>query len=198
MSNIWQTTNQQPWVSALADGLITIKTRIAQPHVPVGATVFLHASKSDVWPHWRGLAWIDGLDLDVRKLPRGVILAVATVKSVGLTADLMKDRERKFWYVDYEKSDGQVIDYDSAAEFAVRFVDVVKLKKPVAVKGMLTPFAHAKDETVKAVIKANPPLRKRLEAAHKTEIERPKREKAVVYVPGRDDERGFGHGCFGY
>lgn len=198
MSEIWQTTNQQPWVTALADGRIKVKTRNVESSLPVGATVFLHASKSSVWKDWRGLKW--ARKLDVPKLPRGVIVAVATVKAVGHSDAVLTSRERPYWDVEYVDRNGVHVIYNSAASFAVRFKDVVKLKKPVAVTGMLTPFAHAKDATVKKVIKANPSLRKRLEKAHTTKIEQKKRERKVeTYEPLRSEIHcsSLNHGCFG-
>lgn len=157
---VWQTTNQQPWVYALSAGLITAKTRVAQPHVPKGATVLLHASKSRLWPHWRGLEWVK--DIDPKKWERGKIVAIATVANVGLSRDLLSDVERQFWDVSYDTGDCRELWYNSAAEYCVRFSKIVALKNPVEAKGMLTPFARAKEETIAAVIKANPEVKDRL------------------------------------
>src|SRR5579871_1792702 len=151
MSNIWQTTNQQPWASALADGLITVKTRTAQPSVLPGDTVLLHASKSGVWRDWRGLSWTK--DIDVPKLPRGVILAIATVEAVGPSEHLMTKSEKKLWKVKAPAGN-----YDSRAYYAIRYRDITKLGVPVPVDGMLTPFARAKDTTIKKLLKLNPKL----------------------------------------
>ena len=157
MKEIWQTTNQQPWVNALADGIISIKTRTTAPIVPLGAVVLLHSSKTSFWPHWKGLKWAK--DLDVLSMPRGVVQAIAIVDKVDLTQELMTKKEYKFWNVDYVDRQGNHIRYDSSAEFAVRFKNIIKLKKPVFVKGFQSPFARAKKKTIEEVTRLNPSLR---------------------------------------
>lgn len=160
MKTIYQTTNQQPWVEALAAGLITAKTRIAEPHVPVGATVFLHASKSRLWKDWPGLEWTK--DMDMKKLDRGTIVAVATVEAVGPSDQILTKAEKKFWDVRYPYGAGTTLGYNSVAPWTVRFTNIQRLKTPVAVKGMLAPFARAKEDTIKMVLDANPELKSRL------------------------------------
>lgn len=150
-TEIWQTTNQQPWVEALASGLITVKTRTSEPVVPVGATVLLHASKSRVWPWFKQLKWTKGMD--PKKWARGQVVAVAEVAAVGPAESVMTNKEAEFWNV--YNPDGTLW-YNSVADWAVRFKNIRRLKHPVEVKGMLAPFARAKDDTVKEIEKKNP------------------------------------------
>lgn len=154
---IWQTTNQQPWVSALADGLITAKTRRSKPSVPVGATVLLHASKN-LWPDCDGLVWAqDTLD-DFRDLPRGAVLAVATVEAVGRTENILRPDEYVWWDVVFSVTRS----YNSAAEWTVRFKDIVPLVSPIPARGFQPPFYRAKKETIDKILEQNPELRERL------------------------------------
>ena len=155
MSDIWQTTNSQPWVEALACGLISVKTRTSKPVVPVGATVLLHTSKSKLWKHWAGLSWID--QVGIRNLLRGFVVAVATIEAVGPTKEIFKNSEYKFW--DVYEHDGK---WNSAAEWAVRFKDIQRLPNIIAVQGFQAPFAHAKTETIRKIISNNPKFETRL------------------------------------
>lgn len=150
-TEIWQTTNQQPWVEALASGLIAVKTRTSVPVVPVGATVLLHASKSRVWPWFKQLKWTK--NMDSKKWERGQIVAVAEVADVGPSQNVMTIKETEFWNV--YNPDGTLW-YNSVAEWSVRFKNIRRLKCPVDAKGMLAPFARAKEATVKEVEKKNP------------------------------------------
>jgi len=153
MKEIWQTTNTQPWVYALTSGSINAKTRTSKPHVPEGATVLLHTSKSKLWRDWKGLKWTKGLD--PKSWDRGKIVAIAEVEEVGYTEDILKKSEYKYWDV----YDGRGKDYNSAALFTVRFKNIRPLKNPVETKGFLTPFARAKKEVIKKVIKQNPEVK---------------------------------------
>jgi hypothetical protein len=156
-TEIWQTTNQQPWVEALASGLITAKTRTSYPVVPIGAKVLLHASKSRLWPHHRGLSWT--LGMDPKKWDRGNIVAVAEVVNVGPSNRVLTRNEQMFWDVFYIDSGGAVVKYNSVAEWTVRFKNIKRLKNPVPAKGFLAPFARAKEDTIKEVIKQNPEIK---------------------------------------
>jgi hypothetical protein len=149
---IWQTTNQQPWVEALASNLISVKTRTSKPNVPVGATVLLHASKSRLWPHWDKLKWTRGLDS--KSWERGAIVAVAIVDNVDWSDKVLTNNEYKFWDV-YWKSDDNTLWYNSVAQYAVRFSDIKRLEKPLETPGFQSPYVRAKENTVKAILKTN-------------------------------------------
>jgi len=158
MNEIWQTTNQQPWVQAIVDGLITAKTRTTKPCVPEGSVILLHASKSSLWRYWRGLKWVDKLKSPIKEIPRGKVVAVATVKKVGLSERVLKKGEYKYWDVyNYVNEQGNLF-YNSVARYAIRFSNVVSLKSPVDAKGFQAPFARAKPQTVVDILDANPSL----------------------------------------
>lgn len=96
----WMISNRQPWVEAIVQGWITGKTRSIYVNLPpVGAIVYLHASKS-LWSGWHGLWWVDKYHVDVPNLPRGGIVAVATVADIGWSEDLLRGQE-KFWQADW-------------------------------------------------------------------------------------------------
>jgi hypothetical protein len=152
MREVWQTTNQQPWVEALAAGVITAKTRSSFPRAPIGATVLLHASKARLWPDWKGLGYL------LKRLPeknpdkwdRGVISAIAVVEAVGWSDKILKESEYKFWDV-YNT-------YNSVGYYTVRFKNIVRLTKPVATRGFQAPFCRARQTTVDAILRSNPEL----------------------------------------
>ncbi len=97
MSEIWTISNRQPWVEALAAGIITSKTRSASVNLPpVGATVYLHASKA-LWRYWRDLWWLDEFRIDMETLPRGGVVAVARVAAKGLTETVMPPSDREYF-----------------------------------------------------------------------------------------------------
>jgi hypothetical protein len=152
MKEIWQTTNQQPWVQALSHGLITCKTRMSRPTVPVGSVVLLHASKSRLWPYWKGLPWTEKLG-DATTWDRGVVSAIATVAKVDESDKVLTKAERRFWDVYY--ADG-TFHYNSVGDYAVRFSDILPLKKPIETRGFQAPFARATKETVAKLLKENP------------------------------------------
>lgn len=157
MQEVWQTTNQQPWVEALAAGVITLKTRTSSPRVPVGATVLLHASKARLWPGYKGLTTlIEKLpEKRAEKWPRGVVSAIGIVKEVGWTMDLVDlKREINFWDVD--EADGDC--WSSIASFGIRFQKVKRLKVPIAVRGFQAPFCRAPQTTIDAILRFNPEL----------------------------------------
>lgn len=154
MTEIWQTTNQQPWVEALALNLITAKTRTSFPTVPIGATVLLHTSKSKLWPYWRGLKWTK--NLDHTKWEMGKIIAIARVQKKGPSIEVLTREEEKFWDVYH---DSGKFYYNSVADFAVRFSLIKRLNVPVEAKGFQAPFARAKKEVIERVLKANPDLK---------------------------------------
>lgn len=148
---IWQTTNQQPWVEALAANIISVKTRMSYPLVPVGATVLLHASKSRLWPHWKGLRWTE--KMDSKSWGRGTIEAVAIVEKVDETAKVFKESEYRFWDV-YERWGN--IEYNSVGIYAVRFSNIQRLKVPIQTRGYQSPYVKAKPKVVELVLKENP------------------------------------------
>lgn len=159
MQEIWQTTNQQPWVYALTEGLITCKTRTSAPCVPVGVMVFLHASKARLWPGWKNLPWAAKLSADT--FERGKIVATAIVQEVGLTEDILRRDEYKFW--DVKEREWQ---WNCAGVYAVRFRDILPLSKPVECRGFQAPFARAKKEVIQKVLCLNPAVRDYLPATH--------------------------------
>lgn len=164
-TEIWQTTNQQPWVEALASGLITAKTRTSYPTVPIGAKVLLHASKSRLWKYYKGLTWTK--DMDPKKWDRGTVVAVAEVAGVGPSDRMLTRDEEAFWDVYYTDSNGFTVNYNSVADWTVRFKNIKRLKKPVQAKGFLAPFARAKEDTIKEVIKQNPDVKNFLQPSQK-------------------------------
>lgn len=144
---IWQTTNQQPWVEAVLSGLTTVKTRTSKPVVPIGAFVLLHASKT-MWPEWRNLSWAE--PWDPSKLNLGMVVGVARTCSVAPSEMLMTTRERKVFDVPWG---------NCAAYWGVKFDRIHRLPKPVPAKGFQAPFARARPETVRAVLRSNPGVR---------------------------------------
>lgn len=93
----WLMSNRQPWVEALIRGLIRSKTRSMSVHLPpVGATVWLHASKM-LWSGYDALPWVRQHNIDVPRLPRGGVVAVATVAAVGRTRDVMPPEDRELF-----------------------------------------------------------------------------------------------------
>lgn len=93
---VWMMSNRQPWPYALVEGLIRTKTRSAMVALPpVGATVYLHASKA-LWVLWRELLWVQELALDATRLPRGGIVGVGRVAEVGFTREVMPMED--LWY----------------------------------------------------------------------------------------------------
>jgi hypothetical protein len=174
MREVWQTTNQQPWVEAIASKLITVKTRVGKPSIPEGAVVLLHASKARLWPDWKGLAWTKGMDPGT--WDRGKIVAIGIVEKVGWTENVLQIAEYKFWDVAPRKVTLRIPtfyqlpgepkttvrtspEYNSAAQWAVRFKNVQRLKNPVAATGRQTPFSRASKETIARVLAANPDLK---------------------------------------
>lgn len=146
---IWQTTNQQPWVYALSSGLITVKTRTSKPVVPEGAIVLLHASKSRLWPHWKNLDWTKGCDS--KNWVRGAIEAVGIVEAVGETRTILRSEEYYYWDVFNDESPT----WNCAAAYSVRFSKVMQLKNPVPVRGFQAPYVRAPKATINKVIKMN-------------------------------------------
>ena len=105
MREIWIMSNRQPWVEALARGLIRTKTRSYAVWLPpIGAIVFLHASKA-LWQEWKGLEWAK--NMDVPNLPRGGIYAVATVEKICDSHDMPERDWPYFYYYDsfYEEEE---------------------------------------------------------------------------------------------
>lgn len=160
---IWQTTNQQPWVQGLIEGVITCKTRTSKPCVPVGAMVFLHTSKSKLWPLWKGLNWVRHYNMDPANWQRGKIIGTAIVSEVGLTADIMRPRESRHWDVDMIHYSRPGYNFNSAAQWTVRFKDILPLDVPIECRGFQAPFARAKADVIKKVLLHNPEVCEYLE-----------------------------------
>ena len=144
-TNIWQTTNQEPWVESVLSGRTKVKTRRSKPVVPVGAIVFLHASKS-MWPGWREIIWTN--EIDKEDLHLGFIVGIAVVSAVGRSRDIFLQNEWKAFDMKYGGN--------CAAEWCVRFNHVSRLDIPVPTRGFQSPFCRAKLETVEAVLDENP------------------------------------------
>lgn len=140
---IWQTTNKEPWVWGLVNGLFLVKTRNSEPVVPVGSVVFLHTSKS-MWPYWPGLSWTKGIKK--KELNLGCITGLATVEAKGLSQDIITKEELKFFRLE---------NYNCAGIYAVRFSNILKLKNPVPTRGFQSPFCRAAVETYDKVVELN-------------------------------------------
>jgi len=120
VSETWMISNRQPWPWALINGLISTKTRSPAVHLPpVGATVYLHASKA-LWRGWRNLWWIQELRLNVTGLRRGGVVGVATVKAVGPTMAVMPARDLEYFQV--ELGDGKT--WSCADQQSIVFQDI--------------------------------------------------------------------------
>lgn len=90
----WFMTIRQPWASALAQGILTCETRSYPLRMAPGDLVYIHASKS-LWPAWMRIHWGDAMfNWYAPEHPRGCVLAHAIVKAVGLTTDIMPQREK--------------------------------------------------------------------------------------------------------
>jgi len=150
---VFQTTNQEPWVEAVLSGRVTAKTRTSKPNIRPGDVVLLHASKS-MWPGWRNIKWASGAGVDPKRLHLGCVVGVATVKAVAPSREMLSAREARAWDLDNGRN--------CAAEWAVRFEDIVRLENPVPARGFQAPYCRAKRETVESVAAANPCLRERL------------------------------------
>ena len=122
-AEIWMMSNRQPWPEALLRGLITCKTRsLAVNLPPVGATVYLHASKA-LWVGWQNLRWVNTFGIDMAALDRGGVVGVATVAAAGLTDDIMPQREMVFFDV-YE---GRGSYWNCADGASIQFKDIQRL-----------------------------------------------------------------------
>lgn len=157
---VWMTTNQQPWVEALAAGVITAKTRTSKPVVPVGSTVLLHASKSRLWPQWKSLHNLLPLlpEKDPEKWGRGVIAAIGIVEAVGPSEEILTKKEAKMWDVREVFGEGTWSQWNSVADYTVRFRDVKRLEFPVPTRGFQAPFARAWPGLIDNVLQWNPKL----------------------------------------
>ena len=151
MNEIWQTTNQEPWVSALVNGDILFKTRTSRPVVPVGAKLLLHAS-TKIWPAWehftnRTMQRYASLIPQLRKETCGKIIGVGTVSLVCPTSRLPRSWSVKPWDVTWG---------NCAAPWAWTCEAIVRLETPVKARGFQAPFCRAKQETIDLVRELNP------------------------------------------
>jgi len=137
---IWQTTNQEPWVSALVDGVIAFKTRTSKPCVPVGAPVLLHAS-TKVWPAWREFRnpimrrYAEAMTPSTR----GRVLGVGIVSRICLASEYSKKARRPwdmFWG-------------NCCATWAWACDPIIKLDTPVKICGFQAPFARQSPKRLK-------------------------------------------------
>jgi hypothetical protein len=151
---IWQTTNQQPWVEAVLSGRTAVKTRTTSIHAPLGAVVLLHASKHRLWPDWHYLSWADDIDLDALKATMGCVCGIATIVDIGESEQMLTAREWKAFT--FRNGGG------CPAQYGVRFDDIRRLAVPVPIRGFQLPYARAKAETIDAVAAANKDVRKLL------------------------------------
>lgn len=141
----WMISNRQPWPEALVRGLITSKTRSAAVHLPpVGSRVYLHASKA-LWKFWRGLGWVEYYKIDVPNLPRGGIVAVATLARVGPTSTTMPAADHRFFDV-YEVGGG----WCCAGEVTMVFKDVKPLTF-IPCRGAQVPTRKLPEELLNAL-----------------------------------------------
>lgn len=140
---IWQTTNQEPWVEAILSKRVPGKTRTTKPIVPIGVTVLLHTSKKR-WPDWKWLKWSH--EVNFSKLHLGHIVGIAKVSNVGLSSELLSAKDYNHW----ECLDN-FSEWNCAAEWTVLFSDVIRLKTPVKARGFQAPYCRAKQETIDAI-----------------------------------------------
>lgn len=138
MANVWMMSNQQPWTTAVVDGLITCKTRGWGTYLPKpDDLVFLHASKG-LWPLWKDLRLVrEGIIPDVPNLPRGGVIGYATVDAVGYRPEILPTAESK-WFDVFFPEPSTVLDYNCADVQVIRFRDVHRTPF-IECKGAQTP-----------------------------------------------------------
>lgn len=147
--DIWQTTNQEPWVTAFVEGAIKFKTRTSPIYAPVGSPILLHCS-TKLWPAWREfdnkvmLRYVERLPELRRNL--GHVIAVATLSHIGTFSDYSNE-DLLPWKVTWG---------NCAAFYTWECSDILILKTPVKARGFQAPFCRAKPDTVKRVLSANP------------------------------------------
>lgn len=134
-SEQWMISNRQPWVYALTQGWITSKTRSPNVYLPpVGATVFLHASKA-IWSDWRCLPWCQ--DIDVNELPRGGIVAMATLAETGATNAVMPVNDHEFFECQWSDIQNDYR-WNCAQEVTMRFENIASIPF-IACRGVRVP-----------------------------------------------------------
>lgn len=145
MGEIWMMSNRQPWVEALLRGWITSKTRSPFVHLPpVGATVYLHASKTP-WGYWKELAWVRRAEIDVRQLPRGGVAGCARVIAIGPTSTTMPENDREYFRVGDDWGSWSCADY-----MTIVFEDIVRLPF-LPCRGALVPTRKLPPELTRLV-----------------------------------------------
>jgi hypothetical protein len=154
---IWQTTNQEPWVSALVDGAIKFKTRTQRPCVTVGTPVILHAS-TRWWPALNEFrneimgAYVDCLNELRPNL--GKALGIGIISQVGPTDECVDWNDLEPWDVTWG---------NCAAEYMWACDPVLKFKQPFKIRGFQAPFARAKADTITLMHELNPEVAEFLE-----------------------------------
>ena len=153
---VWQTTNQQPWVSAFVDGAIKFKTRnMKPPEKAIGCPVLLHAS-TKIWPDWLMVdnpvmrSYADRMQ-ELRKETFGKVLAVGILHSIR-TSDTVSSKDLRPW----DMADRYGSQWNCAAAWAWNCRQILRLTNPVKIRGFQAPFARAKEESIQAVLAANP------------------------------------------
>ncbi len=130
---IWMISNRQPWVEALLRGIITSKTRsLAVTLPPVGAQVYLHASKA-LWRDWRDLWWLDKFGIDMAAIQRGGVCGVAIVAAKGLTTDVMPRKDQPYF-----EMRGQFQPWSCTDRQTIVFKDIYRLPF-IPCRGSLVP-----------------------------------------------------------
>jgi hypothetical protein len=153
MTIIWQTTNQEPWVSALIDGAIKFKTRNRRPHIVPGTPVILHAS-TRLWPEWREFrnsimeSYIEKLDRLKQNL--GMALGIGIISQVDITAECYGWDDLEAWDVTWG---------NCAAKYAWACNPIYRFTQPFKIRGFQAPFVRAKKETVEKMFDLNPEVR---------------------------------------
>jgi len=151
---VWFMSNRQPWVFALTDCGLTSKTR--SPFVtlsPRGSIVFLHASKA-LWRGWENLVWVDVYihehemtpkDFE-KSLVRGAVLAVARVRAVGFTDDVMPESD--FGFFDLVDIEAPWCLAWCGGEQTVVFEDIHVLRTPIFCRGAQVPTRKVPPEVL--------------------------------------------------
>lgn len=154
MITIWQTTNQEPWVSALIDGAIKFKTRTQKPCIPIGSPVILHAS-TKLWPDWREFEneIMEPYIVRIRQSKQnlGMALGIGIISQVGLTQELCDFEDLIPWDVAWG---------NCAAEYMWACDPILRFTQPFKIRGFQAPFVRAKEETIEKMLNLNPEIKK--------------------------------------
>ena len=156
---IWQTTNQEPWVTAMCDRIIQFKTRMKRVTVKPGTPVFLHAS-TKLWPAHADLvhpAMRNLLDFEMDRLKSNM----GHILAVGIVSDIMPIRDVPMeewgpWETNWGGTRYCVADY------AWYCTPLHVLNKPVPARGFQAPFCRAKPEVIQLAYRKNPGLKQKI------------------------------------